>query len=195
MGLYIAFEGPIAAGKTTWATKLATPLASELLLEVFEDNDYLADYYSDRATWALPMQLWFLAERHRQLSLTRFDHSVVADYAFLKEDVFSLMLFTGRDLRLYSKIREQLGTTVQVPSLYVYVDASTDVLLRRIRERGRPYESFIDSDYLNRLRSIYDEVLEVCDVVRINTSNLDLASQHDAQDVLERILAALKKEI
>ena len=179
MPIEVAFEGPIAAGKTTWAQLLAPALAAELVLEEFATNDYLADFYQDRTRWAFPMQLWFLTVRHEQLSGLDIRSRFVADYALLKEEVFSRMLFEGRDLRLYSKIRTQLGTTAPLPQLFVYVDADTTTLLRRIRARGRDYEAAIDARYLDNLRQHYDAAIATSDVRvhRIDTSSIDLSSE------------------
>lgn len=196
MNAYIAFEGPIAAGKTTWAKLLASELSSDVLLERFSENEFLADYYCDGARWAFPMQLWFLTDRHKQLRTTKFDQLIVADYAFLKEDVFSQLLlsqrlFTERELALYTKVRTQLGATAPEPSLFVYMDAETDVLLRRIRDRARPYEEGIDAAYLDRLRTLYDAALEDRPHIRVDTSTIDLNSLDQVRRVLDAIAERL----
>jgi deoxyadenosine/deoxycytidine kinase len=193
MRFHIAFEGPIAAGKTTWARLLGERLGASLLLEAFAENEFLVDYYADRGRWALPMQLWFLTERHRQLSSTPFDGPVVADYAFLKEAVFSKMVLLERELRLYDAIRNALNTTAPTPSVLVFVDARTEILLSRIRERGRSYETAIDATYLDQLRERYAvEVAKHPCCVHLDTSDIDLSSRGDVDAAIARLAGAIK---
>jgi len=185
---HIAFEGPIASGKTTWTHILSKRINGNTLLEAFAENEFLADFYADKKRWAMPMQLWFLSERHRQLASTDFTGTWVADYAFLKEAVFSKMVLADRELRLYEAIRSGLNTTAPSPDLLVFIDARTDVLLRRIRERGRPYEAAIDAAYLDELRAHYErEVQKHPHCIRLDTSDVDLASPAEVDAVVRRL--------
>jgi deoxyguanosine kinase len=158
---YVTFEGPIAVGKTTLATLLANYLGFELVLEEFEGNDFLSDFYDNRDRWSLAMQLWFLAARREQLSrLSRpFTRPLVGDYSHWKDGIFARLLLRDRELRLFSRLDEALRNTVVSPDVIVYLDANNDVLLQRIRSRGRPYEVAIDGAYLDSLRSAYDNAL------------------------------------
>src|SRR5215469_14233404 len=134
---YIGFEGPIAAGKTTLAGMLANNLGSNLLLEDFDHNEFLADFYADQERWGLGMQLWFLSSRHEQLCTIQnpLDRSIVADYTHLKDGVFASLLLRDRELRLHDRLTRNLDSDVPKPNLIVHLDARNDVLLGRIRGR------------------------------------------------------------
>jgi deoxyguanosine kinase len=193
---YIAFEGPIAAGKTTIATLLAAHLESDLLLEDFESNEFLADFYACRDRWSLPMQLWFLSARVPRLpSIHRpVQRPTVADYTARKDTLFARLLLDGRELRLFNRVSAMVANDLCHPDLIIYLDAKTDVLLKRIRLRGRAYEETIDAAYLDALRSAYDEDLNPAQglsVLRCDTSTLDLHSQAQVRDLFDRILSSV----
>jgi deoxyguanosine kinase len=192
--MLIAFEGPIAAGKTTLAQLYSAHARSPVLLEEFSSNEFLADFYADNDRWALPMQTSFLLDRCTQLSATNFRSPLtVADYAFLKNQIFAQVLFKGRELRLFSRLVENLGGSMPSPDLFVYLDARNDVLLERIARRGRPYEALIDGEYLSRLRVSYDLYLGPRikrRIFRFDTSTLDLESENQMRDLFAGIDAA-----
>jgi deoxyguanosine kinase len=158
---YVAFEGPIGAGKTTLATMFASHADAELVLENFEGNAFLADYYDERARWCLPMQLTFLAARHDQLFAIpeRRKRAIVADHTYAKDAIFAHVLLEGRELALYETFRHRLSGHAPSPDVVVYLDAGNDVLLERIRRRGRDYEKSIDDAYLTKLRLAYEKEL------------------------------------
>jgi deoxyguanosine kinase len=193
---FIAFEGPIASGKTTHATLLAERLESKLLLEHFPKNEFLADFYGDNERWALPMQLSFLALRSSQLRtvVAPLDALVIADYSHLKDPAFAELLLTSRELRLYQQIYGGLAVKIVPHHLVVYLDARNDVLLDRIRRRGRSYESAIDSSYQDNLRDAYEKAFRAnsqLKVVRYDTSDLDLNSVAAVRRLQETILSSL----
>jgi deoxyguanosine kinase len=193
---YIAFEGPIAAGKTTIATRLAAQMQFELLLEEFETNEFLADFYESRGRWSLPMQLWFLTARIPPLkSITRpIKRAVVADYSSRKDLLFARLLLKDRELRLFNRIAAMSATDLSQPDVIVYLDAKTDVLLERIRHRGRVYESMIDGAYLDALRAAYDEDLIApgeLNIFRYDTSTLDLGSETQMRRLYDAIMASV----
>ena len=183
--MYIAFEGPIGAGKTTLARLLAGQLGSDtqLHLEEFEQNPFLSAFYEDEARWALPMQLTFLLDRRRQLGeIALGPGNVIADHSLLKENVFAPMVLRGDELALYNQLSRAIRAPGTTPDLFVYVDASTEELLRRIKMRGRDYERTIGADYLDRLRDAYDDIFALrkdVKVLRLDTSTIDLSN--DAQ--------------
>lgn len=193
---YIAFEGPIAAGKTTLARMLAEWIGAETIHEEFEENEFLADFYADQQRWALPMQLAFLASRNQQLSAvdpSRRARSLVADHTYAKDLMFATMILRGRELRLYRTIQRSLAGKVAEPDLIFYLDAPTDVLLQRIRRRGRPYEAAIDAAYLDRLRAAYERDIlprPTPRSVRIVTSTFSLTDGAALARVRESMLAA-----
>jgi len=196
----ICFEGPIGAGKTTLATLLGTYTRYDVVLEKFNENDYLADFYADRLRWALPMQLWFLAERHRQFAELgqRLATPIVADYSPLKNEVFASLVLSGRDLRLFSNISVSLARTARVPTTLVYLDAPDNVLLDRIARRSRPYEEHIDANYLQAIRQSYKQQLVLGSgirVVRFDTSQLDLGSEAEMNAFFQSVLRAEQAEL
>jgi deoxyadenosine/deoxycytidine kinase len=193
---YIAFEGPIAAGKTTLATLLAEHISSNLVLEDFEGNEFLADFYSNRDRWSLPMQLWFLSARIPPLKSIRRTarRGNVADYTSRKDGLFARLLLKDRELRLFDRIAAVATGDINQPDLIVYLDATTDVLLERIRQRGRVYEGAIDGAYLDALRDAYDEDLTSTgglNVFRYDTSTLDLKSEAQKHGLYDAIMASL----
>ena len=193
MNLYLAFEGPIAAGKTTWAHIFAARLGKPLYLEQFEANEFLSDFYADSDRWALPMQLWFLAERHRQLARVRDAGEAVADYAYLKDSVFAAMLLKEREHRLYDAIRIGLAHSAPVPTLVVFLDATTEELLRRIRARGRSFEQNISATYLDELRAGYLARLDgYAPYLAIDTTDIDVTSPAGVQRVVDRVVERMR---
>ena len=175
---YIAFEGPIAAGKTTHASLLSKYLSVEPILEEFLKNEFLTDFYADIDRWALPMQLWFLIARRGQMQelnqpLTR---TLVADYSTLKNNIFARALLRDRELRLYEQIASERSFQFRHPDLIVYVDAENEVLLERIKLRNRKFEEGIDATYQDHLRAAYELEFRTqkSRVFRVDTSRFDL---------------------
>lgn len=190
---FIAFEGPIASGKTTHADLLARKLGVRPILEEFPENEFLADFYGDQARWALPMQLSFLILRTAQLRKIVHPPSepVLVDYSYLKDPAFAQLLLKERELRLYQRISAELQTSLAKHDLIVYLDAHNDVLLERIKRRNRPYEASIDSAYQDSLRRTYEAAFAAnpeLKVIRYDTSNLDLNSPRDVENLQEAIL-------
>ncbi|MGH9667602.1 MAG: deoxynucleoside kinase [Bryobacteraceae bacterium] len=192
---YIAFEGPIAAGKTTLATRLAAHLSSDLVLEEFDANEFLPDFYKDRSRWSLHMQLWFLSARIPALKLigNPMRNAIVADYTSRKDPLFARLLLDERELRLFDRIAALAASELTQPDLIVFLNGETEILLDRIRRRGRRYEETIDAPYLNSLRRAYEEDLlhRGLNIVRYDTSTLDLNSATQMQHLYDAILAAL----
>src|SRR5512136_940416 len=141
---YIAIEGAIGVGKTTLARFLGEGLSAELLLEVFEENPFLSDFYADRARYAFQTQIFFLLSRYRQqhsvIANTISRMPLVSDYLFAKDWLFAHLNLAGDELAMYERVHAILGEQIPAPALVVYLKASTDTLLQRIAHRDRPYE-------------------------------------------------------
>ena len=192
---YIGFEGPIGAGKTTLAQLLALKLGATLILEDVDGNAFLPDFYADRERWALGTQLTFLISRYEQLrtippARTR---PVISDYTQAKDPIFARALLHDREVELYERLTLGLDVSVPRPDVTVYVDASNDVLLKRIRRRNRAYETSIDGKYLDALRNAYAVHHNSTGNLRVlsfDTSELDLRSEMQLEGLYKEIVAS-----
>jgi len=157
---YIAVEGVIGVGKTSFAQMLAERLGAQLVNEEVFENPFLADFYKDRKQHALSCQLYFLISRFQQqqqlMVRDLFAQKIVADYLFAKDAIFASVNLSERELTLYNKIAPALSRDVPAPDLVIYLQASTHVLLDRIRNRNHPFEKPIDFDYVEMLNNAYD---------------------------------------
>lgn len=157
----IVVEGPIGVGKTSLARYLADDLGARLLVEVVEENPFLAQFYADPQRYAFQTETFFLLSRFRQHSelaqASLFQRHTVADYVFDKTFLFASLNLTGDEFELYRELFEQLRSRLPQPDLIVYLRARPDVLLRRIAKRGRPFETEIGADYLARITDTYDD--------------------------------------
>ena len=194
---YIGFEGPIAAGKTTIATLFAQHWNFDLVLENPGENEFLADFYKNKERWALPMQLWFLAARQKQVPTLELPRvaTVVADYTTAKNDVFARLLLKGRELCLYNNIAAGFGGKLPQPDLVVYLNATNEILLNRIAGRNREYEKLIDSGYLDQLRDAYELNFaenRKLNVLRYDTSCLNLTSEAQLTKLYDAIIEAIQ---
>lgn len=160
----IVVEGPIGAGKTSLSRLLAEQLAARLVLEVVEENPFLARFYEDPERWAFSAQAFFLLSRYKQVQelqqASLFHHHTVSDYLFDKDFIFASLNLRGDEWELYRDLYGQLAPKLTAPDLVVYLRADPDLLLERIARRGRPFERRIDPDYLRRLSRAYDEHFE-----------------------------------
>ena len=193
---FIAVEGVIGVGKTTLVRMLAEALGARPNLEMVEDNPYLERFYRDRTELAFQTQMFFLLSRYRQLlslgQLDLFGSRFVSDYLFAKDRIFANINLDDEDLRLYEHVAEVLEERVPRPDLVVYLQASTEVLLRRIDWRGRSYERDMDPAYIQTLNEAYNYFFFHYDetpLLIVNTNELDFVKNRDHyEDLLGRIL-------
>ena len=152
-------EGPIGAGKTSLARRLADRLGAEILLEQPGENPFLARFYQDMARFALPTQLFFLFQRARMLEPLAqpdmFARPVVADFLLDKDPLFARLNLTDDEYALYEKIYQHLKPQVPVPDLVVYLQAPVAVLVERVQRRGMDYERTVEESYLARVADTY----------------------------------------
>lgn len=192
---YIAVEGPIGAGKTALAERLATRLDATLVLEDTE-NPFLADFYADRPGSALQAQLFYLLARHRQQTTLQqadlFSQTTVADYLFDKDKIFAYLNLDDNELFIYQRLYELLSRDVPAPDLVIYLQAPTDVLQRRIRTRRTDPESDgfdPDPEYLKELNEAYHHYFfhyETTPLLVVETSEFDSEVSDEALDDLVR---------
>ena len=160
--MYVAIEGVIGVGKTTLARLLQSAFNAEIILEVFEENPFLSDFYGDRERYAFQTQIFFLLSRYHQQRRTIHDmvatgRNLLADYTFAKDALFARINLKGDELDMYYKVHEALAEKIQRPDLLVYLQATTDTLIQRIALRDRPYERRMERAYIADLNMAYDD--------------------------------------
>jgi deoxyguanosine kinase len=192
---YVVVEGPIGVGKTTFARRLAEHWHFDSLLEASEANPFLQRFYLEGQVMALHTQLYFLFQRSDQLQgLLETDQAslhVVADFLAQKDPLFAALNLQGDEWDLYRRVLDKVSLNAPVPDLVIYLQASVEQLLERIKQRGRPEERGMDVRYLQRICDAYTEFFyqyEESPLLVVNTQGLDLtADSGDFQWLLERI--------
>ncbi len=158
-GRYIALEGPIAVGKSALAAALADEYGARLIGEPVEDNPFLPKFYEEPERYAFTAQVSFLMERYRQQEeleqMDLFQRATVADYIFAKDRIFAELTLSRDEISLYDRIYALLDARIRKPDLVVFLDASTEVLLRRLKRRKRPYEKRLGRDYVEKVGEAY----------------------------------------
>ena len=200
--MYLAIEGVIGVGKTTLARLLQPAFEASLMLEIFEENPFLSDFYSDRARYAFQTQIFFLLSRYQQQrhgvqSLLTAETPLISDYTFEKDSLFARVNLAGDELEMYYRVHEALGEKITRPDLILYLRASTEVLMQRIARRDRPYERQIEWGYSDTLNREYDRFFVTSGdaktpVLTIETDTLDyVQNPADLAAVENRIRQAL----
>lgn len=196
--MYLAIEGVIGVGKTSLARLLQPAFGAEVLLEVFEENPFLSDFYSDRARYAFQTQMFFLLSRYHQQRVVPVlleRGPVIADYTFAKDALFARINLRGDELALYHRLHDALAEKMPRPDLLVYLRAPTDLLMQRIAQRGRPYERQMERAYIAELNRAYDDFFagpRPSPVLTLEAEGVDfVASLEDLRAVTDRIQSAL----
>ncbi|MBK6792595.1 MAG: deoxynucleoside kinase [Anaerolineales bacterium] len=188
--MYIAIEGVIGVGKTTLARLLQPAFEADVLLEVFEENPFLSDFYGDRARYAFQTQIFFLLSRYRQQNnnvpnILAAGKSLIADYTFAKDALFAGINLKGDELEMYGKVHEALGEKIPKPDLLVYLQATTDTLMQRIAFRDRSYERQMERSYIDELNVAYEEFfskpLDHTPILKIDSNELNII--HNAEHI------------
>jgi deoxyguanosine kinase len=199
---YIAIEGPIGVGKSSLVEQLAARLDATAVLEE-TDNPFLADFYSGRAGAALQAQLFFLLNRHRQLiglqQADLFSQATVCDYLFDKDKIFAYVNLDDNELFIYQRLYDLLAKDIPLPDLVIYLQAPTDILVRRLRDRSKdPERETFDPDpeYIRELNEAYQHFFfhySATPLLVVETSQLDLPASDEAVDDLIRQIRSLNK--
>jgi len=192
---YIVVEGAIGAGKTSLARKLADKLDAKLVLEEPAANPFLPQFYRDMRRYALPTQLFFLFQRVGQLEALKqpglFDKPTIADFALAKDPLFARFTLDDAEYQLYSRIYEHVKPQAPAPDLVIYLQASIETLLHRVKKRGQPMEQGISEDYLRALSEAYTRYFHHYDesaLLIVNSDRLDFVNKSAHLDLLlERI--------
>ena len=198
--MYIAIEGVIGVGKTTLARLLQPVFNAQLLLEVFAENPFLADFYTDRERYAFQTQIFFLLSRyHQQMAVPRLisQGDIISDYTFEKDCLFAGINLGGDEFDVYYQVHAALAEKIPLPDLIIYLKATTDVLMQRIAYRDRSYERNMERAYIEQLNNAYDDFYgdnhNGVQVLVIDTNDLNyIANPEDLNLVSNRIRQTLK---
>jgi deoxyguanosine kinase len=200
-GWYLVIEGAIGVGKTTLARMLREHFNTSLILEVFEENPFLAKFYESRARYAFQTQMFFLLSRYRQqqqnvVPRLRKD-ALISDYMFAKDRLFARLNLAGDEWDVYQQIHTALTEQIPAPDLIVYLQADIDVLIARVAQRDRPYERDMDRGYLDAVREAYEEYFASrpeASVLCVDTNPLNFVTNPaDFQFIVERIRSVLRE--
>jgi len=201
--MYIAIEGAIGVGKTTLARLLQPLFDAGLLLEVFEENPFLTDFYYDRERYAFQTQIFFLLSRYHQQRRTvtdilSQDERLISDYTFEKDALFAQINLKGDELEMYNRVHEALAEKITLPDLIVYLRADTDTLMGRIALRDRSYERSMERAYIEEVNQAYEAFFGDRNkrrtlLLTINTNELDYVQNGEDLKLVENgIRQALK---
>mgnify|MGYP001160826321 FL=1 len=177
---YVAIEGTIGVGKTSLANLLSEKLKAKLILEAFEDNPFLSDFYEDPESNAFQTQLWFLLQRYQQQQDLRqvdmFQHLVVTDYMFVKDRLFASLNLNEKEMLLYDSVANMMERNIIHPDLVIFLQADTNTLMENIKKRGRDFEKNMSEEYIDALNQVYNEYFfryQDTPLIIINTNNID----------------------
>ena len=192
---YIAIEGPIGVGKTSLANLISKELGAKLVLEEFQDNPFLPDFYKDPERYSFQTQLFFLLQRYRQQQELRqvdmFQNLLITDYLFVKDRLFASLNLSQKEMNLYDTVANLLERNIIRPDLVLYLQADTETLMNNINKRGREMESGISFDYIDALSQLYTEYFfryQETPLVIINTNNIDFVeNKSDLKEVINFI--------
>ncbi|MBW0179347.1 deoxynucleoside kinase [Sediminibacterium sp.] len=195
---YITVEGNIGAGKTTLAHLLSKKLNSRLILEEFADNPFLPKFYENPQQYAFPLELFFMAERYKQLkdmlhTKDMFQHVTVSDYLFTKCLLFAKVNLPEEEFRLYQKLFDIIHQQLMFPDILIYLHAPVQKLQQNIKRRNREYEQAIPDEYLFNIQETYTSYIKQHNIktIFIDASNADFLGNEKHLNI---VLEALEKD-
>ena len=196
---YVAIEGVIGVGKTSLAHLLEERLNAKLVMEKFDENPFLSDFYIDPERYAFQTQLFFLLSRYRQQQELRqtdvFHKLVICDYMFVKDRLFASLNLDDKEMSLYDSVAKILEKNILNPDLVIYLQAETPKLMERITLRGRDFEKNMSPDYIDALNQVYNEYFfryQESPLLIINTNDIDFV--HNAED-LEEVIRYIRQPV
>ena len=188
---YIAIEGAIGVGKTTLAKTISNTMKCQTLFEDYTDNPFLKKFYDDNQTNSFSTQLYFLLKRIEQSEkINRTNGMLISDFYFGKDELFAKLNLSEIEFEMYNSIRNKLNFIPPIPDLIIYLQASTDILIERIKKRGLDAEKHIKKKYIESVNDLYMKHFHEytsSPVLIINTSNVNINDQNDYQLLIEEI--------
>lgn len=196
---YVAIEGPIGVGKTSLARRIAEHTGAATLLEKPEENPFLASFYQDPQRHALPTQLFFLFQRINEVrDLTQMDlfrSNSVSDYLFDRDMLFARLNLSDNEFALYQNIYQSLAPQAPIPDLVIYLQASPETLIERVRRRANAYERPISDSYLTRLAQSYSDYFyhyDAAPVLSVNSEHLNFVDNDEHFALLLQRIADMR---
>lgn len=197
---YIVVEGPIGVGKTSLVNLLVDEFGGRPIFEDVDGNPFLPEFYRDRNRYAFQTQLFFLLSRYRQQGEISqqdlFSQTTISDYLFAKDRIFASINLEENELALYEQVYQLLDARVAKPDLVIYLQAETEVLVERIRKRGKGYEKGISASYLSALVEAYNDFFfhySDTPLLVINTSQIDFVKRSGDFSELVKVIKGMKK--
>ena len=192
---YIAIEGNIGAGKTTLAHLLAKKLNARLILEHFEDNPYLPKFYDNPKRYAFTLELFFMAERYKQLKdlvnkTDLFQSITISDYFFIKCLLFAKINLPEEEFRLYQKLFDIMRAQLIMPDVIIYLHSPVQKLQKNIKKRNRSYEQHIADNYLFNIQETYTNYIKQHDIrtIFVDAADADfLVNEQHMDTVLQSL--------
>ncbi len=188
---YIAIEGAIGVGKTTLAKKISDTVKCKTLFEDYVTNPFLKDFYDHNQLNSFSTQIYFLLKRIEQsIEVKGTDNLLISDFYFGKDELFARLNLTQVEYAMYQELRKKLNFNPPIPDLIIYLQASSEILLERIKKRGLDIERNIKKKYIDSVNEIYMKHFHeysASPVLIINTSNVNINNETDYQILIEEI--------
>jgi len=192
---YIIIEGPIGVGKTSLSNKLALEWDADLVLENIDDNPFLSKFYKNPREVSLQTQLYFLLTRTRQVQAFKqqdiFSNTRVSDFMLQKDRLFAQVTLNNEEYDLYDQLYSYMTVDIPKPDLIIYLQAPVSTLMKRIKKRGRDFEKYIDTEYLERLNAMYLKFFNTYNaspLLIVNAEDIDFVNnKNDYKNLLDKI--------
>jgi len=197
---YIVIEGPIGVGKTSLSNKLALEWDAELVLENVDDNPFLSKFYKNPREVSLQTQLYFLLTRTRQVQGFKqqdiFSKTRVSDFMLQKDRLFAQVTLNTEEYDLYDQLYSYMAVDIPKPDLLIYLQAPANILMKRIKKRGRNFEKYINTEYLEKLNSMYLKFFNSYNsspLLIVNAEDIDFVNNEiDYKNLLDKIYSIKK---